>query len=113
MPAWPTNIDARTTHSGTHVDAPYHYAPTSAGAPARTIDQVPLRRLMGDGVVLNLAHCDRDAGIARADVQAELCLDRARQRRVGAGRGARRGLRAGLTHGCYGRRSERRPTACR
>jgi hypothetical protein len=29
------------THTGTHVHAPYHYSPTSAGKPARTIDQVP------------------------------------------------------------------------
>jgi kynurenine formamidase len=61
-----------TTHSGTHVDAPYHYAPTSAGAPARTIDQVPLRWLMGDGVVLNLVHCSREDGITLDDVRAEL-----------------------------------------
>ncbi|MEA2393889.1 MAG: hypothetical protein QOJ82_1780 [Solirubrobacteraceae bacterium] len=61
-----------TTHSGTHVDAPYHYAPTSAGAPARTIDQVPLRWLMGDGVVLDLVHCSREDGITLDDVRAEL-----------------------------------------
>jgi kynurenine formamidase len=61
-----------TTHSGTHIDAPYHYAPTSGGAPARTIEQVPFRWLMGDGVVLNLAHCRREDGITRADVEAEL-----------------------------------------
>ncbi len=30
------------THTGTHVDAPYHYGATSEGKPARTIDQVPL-----------------------------------------------------------------------
>jgi kynurenine formamidase len=61
-----------TTHSGTHVDAPYHYAPRSGGAPARTIDDVPLRWVMGDGVVLSLMHCDRVAGIRERDVRAEL-----------------------------------------
>ncbi len=30
------------THTGTHVDAPYHYGPMSEGRPARTIDEVPL-----------------------------------------------------------------------
>ena len=30
------------SHTGTHVDAPYHYGATSEGKPARTIDQVPL-----------------------------------------------------------------------
>jgi kynurenine formamidase len=61
-----------TTHSGTHIDAPYHYHPTSAGAPARTIEDVPFRWLMGDGVVLELMHCDRRAGITADDVRREL-----------------------------------------
>jgi kynurenine formamidase len=61
-----------TTHSGTHVDAPYHYHPTSGGRPARTIDEVPFRWLMGDGVVLDMRHVDRVAGIREADVRAEL-----------------------------------------
>jgi kynurenine formamidase len=61
-----------TTHSGTHVDAPYHYHPTSGGRPARTIDQVPFRWLMGNGVVLDMRHVDRAEGIREADVRAEL-----------------------------------------
>jgi kynurenine formamidase len=61
-----------TTHSGTHVDAPYHYHPTSGGRPARTIDEVPFRWLMGDGVVLDMRAIDRVAGITEADVRAEL-----------------------------------------
>jgi kynurenine formamidase len=60
------------THSGTHIDAPYHYAPTSGGSPAKTIEQVPFQWLMGDGVVLDMRHCSREAGITEADVQAEL-----------------------------------------
>lgn len=32
-----------TTHSGTHLDAPYHYHPTmDKGKPAWTIEQIPL-----------------------------------------------------------------------
>ena len=61
-----------TTHSGTHVDAPYHYAPTSAGRPARTIEHVPLRWVMVDGVVLHMMDCDLDAGIIVSDVRSEL-----------------------------------------
>ncbi len=61
-----------TTHSGTHVDAPYHYAPLSAGQPARTIDDVPLRWVMGDGVVLEVMDCDKIPGITEADVRAQL-----------------------------------------
>jgi kynurenine formamidase len=44
------------THTGTHVDAPYHYAPTSEGRPARTIDEVPLEWCFAPGVVLDLRH---------------------------------------------------------
>jgi kynurenine formamidase len=61
-----------TTHSGTHIDAPYHYHPTSGGRPARRTEEVPFRWLMGDAVVLDLRHCDRVEGIRAADVRAEL-----------------------------------------
>jgi kynurenine formamidase len=61
-----------TTHSGTHIDAPYHYHPTSGGTPARTLDDLPFEWLMGDGVVLDLRHCDRVEGIRERDVRAEL-----------------------------------------
>ena len=44
------------THTGTHVDAPYHYAPLSEGRPARTIDQVPLEWCFAPGVVLDMRH---------------------------------------------------------
>jgi kynurenine formamidase len=44
------------THTGTHVDAPFHYAPTSEGKPARTIDQVPLEWCFAPGVVLDMRH---------------------------------------------------------
>ncbi|MBL7205093.1 MAG: cyclase family protein [Desulfobacteraceae bacterium] len=30
-----------TTHATSHMDAPYHFAPTSEGKPAKTIDQIP------------------------------------------------------------------------
>ena len=42
------------THSGTHVDAPYHYYPTmNGGERAWTIDEVPLDWFVGDGVVMD------------------------------------------------------------
>ena len=45
-----------TTHSGTHLDAPWHYWPTSEGKPSKTIDQIPLEWCFRDGVVLDLTH---------------------------------------------------------
>lgn len=61
-----------STHSGTHVDAPYHYGPTSGGKPARTIDQVPLHWCYGDGVLLDLSHKKVGEGITDSDIQREL-----------------------------------------
>jgi kynurenine formamidase len=45
------------SHTGTHVDAPFHYAPTAAdGSPALSIDELPLEWFFGDGIVLDLRH---------------------------------------------------------
>src|SRR5689334_7618453 len=44
------------THTGTHVDAPYHYGATSEGKPARRIDEVPLEWCYAPGVVLDVRH---------------------------------------------------------
>ncbi|MBI2918202.1 MAG: cyclase family protein [Chloroflexi bacterium] len=61
-----------STHSGTHLDAPWHYWPTSQGKPARTIDQVPLEWCYGDGVVLDFSHRKRGDLITAEDVQQAL-----------------------------------------
>ena len=48
------------THSGTHMDAPYHFHSTmnhlekEGGEPSWTIDQVPLEWCMGDAVVVDV-----------------------------------------------------------
>jgi kynurenine formamidase len=71
--AWAYERVTLTTHSGTHIDAPYHYHPTtSAGEPARTIDHVPFRWVMGDAFVLHAMDVDREQGITEADVRADL-----------------------------------------
>jgi len=45
-----------STHSGTHLDAPYHYHPTmDKGKPALTIDQIPLEWCYGPGVKLDFS----------------------------------------------------------
>lgn len=48
-------LDRLSTHAGTHVDAPWHYSPVSGGAPASTIDEVPLRWCVGPLVILDLS----------------------------------------------------------
>lgn len=43
-------------HATTHLDAPWHYAPTCDGKPARTIDEVPLDWCFGEGMVIDMKH---------------------------------------------------------
>lgn len=57
------------THTGTHVDAPYHYHPTSAGKPARRIDEVPLEWCLAPGVVLDVRHIPAGQEITAAHLQ--------------------------------------------
>jgi kynurenine formamidase len=70
--AWAYERVTATTHSGTHMDAPYHYAPTSGGAPARRIDEVPLSWCLAPGVLLDMTGIDRVRGITDDDVRGEL-----------------------------------------
>lgn len=69
---WAEEIVTLSTHAGTHVDAPWHYGPTSGGQAAQTIDQLPLQWFMGDGFVLDMRNIDRRAGITALDVEREL-----------------------------------------
>ena len=61
-----------STHSGTHVDAPWHYFPTSEGKPSRTIDQIPLEWCYGKGVRLDFRHKQAGEAIEIADLEAAL-----------------------------------------
>ncbi len=60
------------THAGTHVDAPWHYTPTSEGKQARTIDQMPLEWYYGDGVVLDVRHKPRGSAVTIDDFKEAL-----------------------------------------
>lgn len=72
---WSLEFVHLTTHSGTHLDAPYHYHPTmDRGKAALTIDEIPLSWCFGDGVVLDFHHKADGERITAADVQT--CLDR-------------------------------------
>lgn len=69
---WAAESITLSTHSGTHVDAPYHYGPTSGGKPAKTIDQVPLQWCIGNSFVLDMTHKQAGDHITEEDVQMEL-----------------------------------------
>ena len=60
------------THHGTHVDAPWHYGPTCAGRPARTIEELPLEWFVAPGVRLDLRDKPARAMISAADLQGAL-----------------------------------------
>jgi kynurenine formamidase len=60
------------THCGTHVDAPWHYAPTSEGRPAKTIEQCPLEWFFSDGVVLDVRHKRPGERIEVQDLESAL-----------------------------------------
>lgn len=61
-----------TTHSGTHLDAPWHYWPTSEGKPSKTIDQIPLEWCYGDGVVLDFTYKEPGEEINKKDIEKAL-----------------------------------------
>ena len=76
--AWAAETVTLLTHSGTHLDAPWHYHPTMnhrlkpGGEPAATIDQVPLEWCFGPGVKLDFRHVENGYVLQPADVQKEL-----------------------------------------
>lgn len=60
------------THAGTHMDAPWHYGPRVAGAPASTIADVPLDWCYAPGAVLDLRHKRDGDEITPADLELAL-----------------------------------------
>jgi kynurenine formamidase len=69
---WANEHISLSTHSTTHVDAPWHYAPTSGGRPARTIDELPLEWFYGNGVVLDLSGLPEGAAAGTEELQRAL-----------------------------------------
>jgi len=69
---WANDVIKMSTHGTTHVDAPWHYGPMCEGQPAKTIDELPLERFYGPGVVLDVRHKASDQVLTVADLQAAL-----------------------------------------
>jgi kynurenine formamidase len=62
-----------TTHNGTHLDAPYHFASTQDGGQrALTIDEIPLDWCFRPGVKLDFRHLPDGHVASAAEVEAEL-----------------------------------------
>ncbi len=56
-------------HATTHIDAPWHYAPTVNGEPAKTIDQMPLDLCYGDGIVIDMSNKKELEPILKEDIE--------------------------------------------
>lgn len=70
---WAIERVSMTTHSGTHLDAPYHFASTmNHGERAITIDEVPLDWCFQPAVKLDFRHLGDGYVVAPDDVDAEL-----------------------------------------
>lgn len=61
-----------SSHAGTHMDAPLHFGRIVEGKPARTVDQVPLERCYGDGVLLDFSHKKPTDPITAVELMVEL-----------------------------------------
>ena len=70
---WAVETAHISTHSGTHVDAPWHYHPTmDGGARAITIDEIPLDWCFRPGVKLDFRHLPDGHVVTPAEIDAEL-----------------------------------------
>lgn len=76
--AWAVERVSLSTHAGTHMDAPWHYHPTTnhsrvqGGVPAPTIDQVPLDLCFRPGVKLDFRHLPAGHIVMPEEIDAEL-----------------------------------------
>jgi kynurenine formamidase len=70
--AWANDTITLGTHAGTHIDAPWHYFPTSEGKRARTIDELPLEWFYSDGMVLDMRHKPKGSLITIDDLREAL-----------------------------------------
>ena len=61
-----------SVHTGTHLDAPYHFGTRCEGKEAKKIEDIPLEWCYGDGVVLDVTHKGAGESISREDVKEAL-----------------------------------------
>lgn len=61
-------------HGGTHIDAPFHFSENGA-----TTAEIPLRRLIAPGVVIDMTHQSDLADLAGGNADARLELDTVRE----------------------------------
>ena len=71
--AWAVETVSLCTHSGTHLDAPYHFhSTTNQGERSKRIDEIPLEWCFQPGVKLDFRHFPDGYVVTATDVKAEL-----------------------------------------
>lgn len=61
-----------STHSGTHLDAPWHFGPKAGAIEAITIDKIPLEWCYNDGVILDFRYKNASELITEQDIKDSL-----------------------------------------
>jgi|tagenome__1003787_1003787.scaffolds.fasta_scaffold20968039_1 kynurenine formamidase len=69
---WAGEVTTLGTHAGTHMDAPWHYGPVSAGRRAAYISEIPLEWCYGPGVVLDFRRLEDGSEITAGDLERAL-----------------------------------------
>lgn len=70
---WASESIKLTSHSGTHMDAPYHFSSVqNNGKHMETIDEIPLENFIGSGVKLDFRKFKDGHVITADEVEAEL-----------------------------------------
>ena len=54
------------THTGTHVDAPLHFIENG-----KSIDQIPLEKLIGEITILDFSHLDENSAITKGMLEGK------------------------------------------
>ncbi|WAR31460.1 ISAHY-like protein [Mya arenaria] len=66
-PQYESNSFATAEHGGTHIDAPSHFAQNR-----NRVDQIPISRLVGPGVVINVKYTVKDKAAADPDYRVTM-----------------------------------------
>ncbi len=68
-------IQKMGVHSTTHIDAPWHYSPTTNGKKSKTVDEIPLEWCFADGIVIDMKHKVDFDPITTKDIQQFLAVN--------------------------------------
>src|ERR1044072_4947522 len=66
---WASERVSAITHSGTHVDSPFHYSPECEGKPSKTIDEIPVNWFWGHGVCIPVDGKDQEIPIGMDELK--------------------------------------------